>query len=86
MRAYERFLQYVKLDTQSDPNSDATPSTEKQRVLGQALVEEMTRMGLENVRMSDTCYVYGEIPPNVEGKPTLGPHRRQRASPHCGAV
>ncbi len=72
MRAYERFLQYVKLDTQSDPNSDATPSTEKQRVLGQALVEEMTRMGLENVRMSDTCYVYGEIPPNVEGKPTLG--------------
>ena len=72
MRAYERFLQYVKVDTQSDPASPATPSTEKQKDLGRMLVEEMTRMGLERVRMSETGYVYGEIPANVEGKPTLG--------------
>ena len=72
MRAYERFLQYVQVDTQSDPFSDTTPSTEKQKDLGRLLVEEMTRMGLEHVRMSDTGYVYGELPANVEGKPTLG--------------
>ena len=72
MRAYERFLQYVQVDTQSDPFSTTTPSTEKQKNLARALVEEMTRMGMTNVRMDDTCYVYGEIPATVEGKPTLG--------------
>ena len=72
MRPYERFLSYVKIDTQSDPHSPSTPSTEKQKDLGRALVEEMTRMGMERVRMDDTGYVYGEIPANVEGKPVIG--------------
>ena len=61
----------MKIDTQSDPHSPSTPSTEKQKDLGRALVEEMTRMGMERVRMDDTGYVYGEIPANVEGKPVI---------------
>ena len=42
----ERFLRYVSFDTQPDEKSEACPSTEKQRVLGQALVEEMLEMGI----------------------------------------
>ena len=49
MRAYERFLQYVQVDTQSDPFSDTTPSTEKQKNLARALVEEfIEKMGDES--------------------------------------
>ena len=42
----ERFLRYVSFDTQSDPESPTCPSTEKQKVLGAALVEEMLAMGI----------------------------------------
>ena len=72
MRPYERFLTYVTMDTQSDPHSPTTPSTEKQKALGRFLVAEMTSMGMERVRMDDWGYVYGEIPATVEGKPVIG--------------
>ncbi len=62
MRAYERFLNYVKIYTTSDEESGCTPSTSRQFNLANKLVEEMKGLGLENVRVDEKCYVYGEIP------------------------
>ena len=46
MNVSERFLKYVRFDTQSDENSESCPSTDKQKLLGAALVEEMLAMGI----------------------------------------
>lgn len=62
MKAYERFLRYVSIPTTSDENSPTTPSTEEQRELALILKEEMNKLGMEHVRMTDNAYVYGEIP------------------------
>lgn len=58
----ERFLRYVQIDTQSDPNATATPSTEKQKNLGRRLVEELQALGVTDARMDDYGYVYGTLP------------------------
>lgn len=71
-RVVERFLQYVKFDTQSCEDVEAVPSTEKQFVLAEALAEEMRDMGIANVRMDEHAYVYGEIPGNLDGAMSLG--------------
>ena len=63
----DRFLKYVSFDTQSDENSETCPSTAKQKLLGEALVEEMVAMGINDARMDDNGYVYGTVP----GDPTL---------------
>jgi len=63
--ARERFLSYVKIDTQSDPHSDSFPSTEKQKNLSRLLVEELREMGAEEVEMDANGYVYASIPSNV---------------------
>ncbi len=63
----ERFLRYVSFDTQSDETSETCPSTQKQKLLGAALVEEMKQMGIADARMDEYGYVYGTIP----GDPTL---------------
>lgn len=65
--ASERFLRYVKFDTQSDEFSETCPSTDKQRVLGAALVEEMKAMGISDAYMDENGYVYGTVP----GDPSL---------------
>ncbi len=64
MRAYERFLNYVGYDTTSDEaaSESTCPSTDKQKVLGRALVEEMKALGMEDVRMDEFGYVYGVVP------------------------
>ena len=69
----DRFLRYVKVDTQSQPDAECFPSTEKQKDLGRLLKEELTAIGVSNVRMDEYGYVYGEIPANIaqEG-PALG--------------
>ena len=67
----ERFLHYVSFDTRSDEMSEACPSTPKQRLLGQALVEEMLALGIEDARMDANGYVYGTIPGNP-AMPTIG--------------
>ncbi len=74
MNVTERFLKYVGFDTQSDEHSETTPSTEKQKLLGRALAEEMRELGMEGVRMDDCGYVYGFIPASsgCETIPTLG--------------
>ena len=58
----ERFLRYVTIDTQSDPDSPTTPSTEKQKDLGRLLVAELRDVGLADAAMDDNGYVYATLP------------------------
>ena len=62
MDVLARFLHYVSFDTQSDPNCEATPSTEKQKVLGRALAEELRGLGLTDAYMDEKGYVYAHLP------------------------
>ncbi len=64
--AAERFLRYVQIDTQSDPGSNSQPSTEKQKDLGQVLIEELRGMGLNDVMMDEFGYVFATLPANTE--------------------
>jgi tripeptide aminopeptidase len=64
----ERFLRYVTIDTQSDPNSPASPSTEKQKDLGRVLVTELKAIGITDAHLDDYGYVYGTIPANTAKK------------------
>ena len=74
MNAVERFLKYVTYDTQSDEHSQTTPTTEKQKVLGAALAEELNQLGLHNAHMDEFGYVYAWLPatPGCEGTPCVG--------------
>ena len=72
MRAYERFLNYIQYDTASDADSSTCPSTEKQLALGRALAGEMKAMGIADARIDEYGYVYGSIPANTEGLPSIG--------------
>lgn len=74
MRAYERLLRYVKIYTTSDEESGNTPSAQREFDLGNLLAEELKEIGVENVRITEQCYVYGEIPatPGYEQVPALG--------------
>ncbi len=72
MRAYERLLRYAQFDTASDEKSPTCPSTAKQKVLGEALVSEMLEIGIADARMDEYGYVYGSIPANAEGYPSIG--------------
>ena len=74
MRAYERFLNYVKIHTTSDEDSNTTPSTRRQFDLAEILAEEMKKLGVKDVRVDENCYVYGAIPatPGYEDKPAIG--------------
>lgn len=58
----ERFLRYVKIDTQSDPNSKSIPSTEKQKNLGKVLVKELKTIGISDAKLDKYGYVYATIP------------------------
>ncbi|HVU93923.1 MAG TPA: peptidase T [Puia sp.] len=61
----ERFLRYVRLDTQSDPQSKTYPSTEKQKDLGRLLVEELKAIGLADAALDNFGYVYATLPANT---------------------
>ena len=62
MTVSERFLKYVSFNTRSDEESETCPSTEGQRKLGKALVEEMLTMGIQDAYMDEDGYVYGTVP------------------------
>lgn len=66
--AKERFLKYVTIDTQSDPNSPTCPSTEKQKNLSRILVEELLAMGISDAHLDEHGYVYATIPANTDKK------------------
>ncbi len=72
MSLKERFLRYVAIDTGSSEESGQHPSTAKQWELAKLLEQELKEMGASNVRLSDTCYVYAEIPANTENQPAIG--------------
>jgi len=62
----ERFLRYVQIDTQSDPQSATYPSTVKQKDLGRLLVEELRAAGLSDADMDEFGYVYATLPANTD--------------------
>ncbi|THF53259.1 peptidase T [Flavobacterium supellecticarium] len=69
----DRFISYVTVDTESDPNSDTTPSTAKQWDLANQLVEELKAIGMEEVTIDANAYIMATLPSNVEHDvPTIG--------------
>lgn len=62
----ERFLRYVRIDTQSDENSPTCPSTEKQKDLSRLLVQELQEMGIDDAELDEHGYVYATIPSNTD--------------------
>jgi len=74
MELVDRFLKYVSFDTQSDEFSGTHPSSAKQFKLAEYLRDELIGMGLEDVELSEHCYVYATLPSNTEkqGVPTIG--------------
>jgi tripeptide aminopeptidase len=62
----ERFLRYVKYDTQSDEESTSFPSSEKQKILSEDLAKELKQMGIEDAAMDDFGYVMGTLPSNTQ--------------------
>ena len=74
MNVIERFLRYVSFDTQSAEDSDTVPTTAKQKLLGAALAQELTEIGLHGAKMDEYGYVYGWLPATAgcEGIPCVG--------------
>ena len=64
----DRFLKYVKYDTQSDEESESFPSTEKQKILSQDLANELKEIGLKDAHMDEWGYVMATIPSNTDKK------------------
>ncbi len=62
----DRFLRYVKYDTQSDEESTTFPSTEKQKKLSQDLANELKEMGLKDAHMDEWGYVMATLPSNTD--------------------
>ena len=72
-KVVDYLLKYVEFDTQSQPETKVCPSTDKQFELAKYLKNQMEEMGVQNVSMSDRCYVYGTIPATCEADcPTVG--------------
>ena len=69
----DRFISYVTIDTESDPESQTTPSTKKQWDLAHKLVAELKAIGMSDVTIDDNAYIMATLPSNVEHKvPTIG--------------
>ena len=70
----ERFLRYVRFYTTSDESSDTVPSTARQRVLGQALADELDALGMKGAQLDEYGYVYAHLPasPGCEDARPLG--------------
>ena len=73
MDIVERFLNYVKFDTQSSEDANTTPSTDKQLVFAKYLRDELEGIGLDDVDLDDNGYLYATLPGNTDKKaPTIG--------------
>ena len=80
----DRFLKYVKIDTQSDPASPTCPSTMKQKNLGKLLVEELLAMGISDAHLDEHGYVYATIPSNTtKNVPVICFCSHMDTSPDC---
>ncbi len=80
----ERFLRYVKIDTQSDPESPTIPSTEKQKNLAKVLLEELKAIGIKDAELDEFGYIYATIPSNTsKNVPVLCFCSHMDTSPDC---
>ena len=69
----KRFLSYVTIDTESDPNNPEFPSTEKQWDLARLLVKELSDIGMNDITLDKNCYVMATLPSNLDYEvPTIG--------------
>ncbi len=72
-KVLERFLRYIKIDTQSNENSENTPSSEKQFALAKVLKQEMEDLGLQDISLDEKCYLMATLPSNISEKvPVIG--------------
>jgi len=79
-----RFIRYAKIDTQSNPESKTSPSTEKQKNLARVLVEELLEMGISDAELDSFGYVYATIPSNTTKKvPIICFCSHMDTSPDC---
>ena len=68
-----RFISYVTVDTESDPNNPAFPSTEKQWNLARMLEKELKEIGMQDVELDENCYIMATLPSNIDHDvPTIG--------------
>ena len=84
----QRFIKYTTFDTQSDENSQTTPSTQKQLVFARYLRDEMIAEGLSDVVLNDMGYLYATLPANTEaeGMPVIGFIAHYDTSPDCSGA
>ncbi len=83
----ERFLRYVQIDTQSDPESPTCPSSEKQKDLGRLLVAELLEMGAADAEMDSHGYVYATIPATTDKEvPVICYCSHMDTSPDCSGA
>ena len=83
----ERFMRYVQMDTQSDPDSTSFPSTDKQLNLAKILVEELKDMGIMHVELDAHGYVMATIPSNTAAqKPVLCFCAHMDTAPDCSGT
>ncbi|MEN8815533.1 MAG: peptidase T [Nonlabens sp.] len=69
----ERFISYITIDTESDPNSDTTPSSEKQWDLARKLHQELLEMGMSDVTIDENAYIMATLPSNLDHEvPVIG--------------
>ena len=69
----DRFVRYIKVDTESDPNSNTTPSTKKQWNLANKLVDELKEIGMQDVTIDENAYIMATLPSNVSHQvPVIG--------------
>jgi len=69
----DRFLKYVRIDTESDPNNPAYPSSDNQWDLAKILEKELIEIGMQDVLLNDMCYITATLPSNIDYEvPTIG--------------
>jgi tripeptide aminopeptidase len=87
MDLIERFLQYVRIDTQSSEESESFPSTEKQLGFARMLRDELQREGLQDVTLDENGYVMATLPANTDKEvPTVGFIAHFDTSPDCSGA
>src|SRR5690554_5409394 len=83
----EHFLQYVQIDTQSDPYSTSFPSTEKQKNLAKLLLKQLLGLGLKDAHLDEHGYVFATIPANTnKNVPVICFCAHMDTSPDCSGL
>ena len=62
MKAYERLLKYVAINTPCDETSNTTPSSKCQFDLANLLKDEMQLLGVSDIHLTEHCFLYGNLP------------------------